>query len=146
MRRLIERPSDALVAPAPRTTTDGSSAKHGNRSDHLANERTHLAYLRTAISLISFGITVNRFSLFLRQHDELPARSLRIDPLDGTARAGLGMVVFGLAVMLVGLHRYIAMDDAIEKGTEHRDRPLVVTLTLGVIIAGMMGILWMFPR
>src|SRR6516165_661830 len=36
-------------------------------TDHLANERTYLAFLRTSVGLISFGITINRFSLFLLQ-------------------------------------------------------------------------------
>jgi putative membrane protein len=143
---MIERISDARGASAHHTATDAPAAKHGNRSDHLANERTHLAYLRTAISLISLGITVNRFSTYLQQHDELPAHRSRLDVLPGTASAGLGMVIFGLGLMLVGLHRYVAMDDAIEKGIEHRDRPLVVTLTLSAIAGGIVGILWMFPR
>ena len=43
-------------------------------SEHLANERTYLAYLRTAISLISFGITINRFSIYLVQ-SKLPPRT-----------------------------------------------------------------------
>jgi putative membrane protein len=143
---MIERTSEPLRASVQHAATDSAPPKHGNRSDHLANERTHLAYLRTAISLISFGITINRFSLYLRQHDELPKHPLRIDALAGTARAGLGMVVFGLVLMLAGLHRYIAMENAIENGTEHRDRRLVVLLTLSVVLIGVMGILWMFPR
>jgi putative membrane protein len=116
---------------------------HANRSDHLANERTHLAYLRTAISLISLGITVNRFSIYLEQHDTLPTRP-GINILSGTAMAGAGMVIFALGLMLVALHRYIAVDNAIENGTDHRNRPLVVSLTLAVLIGGALGILWMF--
>src|SRR4051794_32750206 len=106
---MIERATHKLGAP-PNAAAAGVSVPHVNRGDHMANERTHLAYLRTAISLISLGITVNRFSIYLKQHDTLPA-SPRIDVLGGTAMAGAGMVVFALALMLVALHRYIAMDN-----------------------------------
>jgi putative membrane protein len=143
---MIERALHGVTASAPNGSADGVPAPHGTRSDHLANERTHLAYLRTAISLISLGITVNRFSLYLKQHDDLPARATRIDFLGGTAVAGAGMVVYALALMLVALHRYLAMDAAIVNGTEHRDLPLVVTLTLSVLVGGALGILWMFRQ
>jgi hypothetical protein len=71
---------------------------------------------------------------------------IRIDFLGDTAVAGAGMVVYALALMLVALHRYLAMDAAIDNGTEHRDRPLVVTLTLSVLVGGALGILWMFRQ
>ena len=34
-------------------------------SEHLANERTILAWIRTAIAVMTLGIAINRFSLFL---------------------------------------------------------------------------------
>ena len=34
-------------------------------SEHLANERTILAWVRTAIAVMTLGIAINRFSLFL---------------------------------------------------------------------------------
>jgi putative membrane protein len=34
--------------------------------EHQANERTFLAWLRTSITLIGFGLAINRFGLFLR--------------------------------------------------------------------------------
>jgi putative membrane protein len=141
---MIERTSEALGASVHQGAADGASAKQANRSEHLANERTHLAYVRTAISLITLGITVNRFSLYLEEHDRLPSQPARVDMMGGTARAGIGMVVFGLALLLLGLHRYLATEDAIDKGTIHRDRPLVVALTASVLLAGAGGILWMF--
>jgi putative membrane protein len=118
--------------------------EHGKRSEHLANERTHLAYMRTAISLISLGITVNRFSLYLQQHDSLPSRPDRPNLLGGTASAGFGMVVYALVLMLFALHRYRAVEDAIDTGGYHPDRPIVELLTVSVVIGAAAGILWMF--
>ncbi|WP_437587991.1 DUF202 domain-containing protein [Sorangium sp. So ce1000] len=43
--------------------------------EHLANERTHLAYVRTAIALLSFGITLNRVSLFFLETEPTAARA-----------------------------------------------------------------------
>jgi putative membrane protein len=126
------------AAPQP------SADPRGRRSEHLANERTHLAYLRTAISLISLGVAVNRFSLYLQQHDELPTRTARVTLLGGTASAGFGMVVYGLALMLVALHRYRSVDQAIDADRYHSDRPVVELLTVSVVVGAAAGILWMF--
>src|SRR6516225_8620375 len=68
-------------------------------SEHLANERTYLAYLRTAISLISFGVTINRFSLFLIQSKQMPERALLWNMV-GVGRLGIGMVVLGLLLLI----------------------------------------------
>lgn len=61
------------------TPTDGSQTPPSSLANdlargrtHLGNERTHLAYLRTTVSLIGFGITINRFSTYLIQNDEAP--------------------------------------------------------------------------
>jgi putative membrane protein len=133
-------------APEPASGGQSVAAAHDRRTEQLSNERTHLAYVRTAISLISLGITVNRFSLYLKQHDALPSRPGRSDLLGGTASAGLGMVIYALVLMLLALHRYRAVDRAIEHGTDHSDHGLVMLVTLSVILAGAGGILWMFPR
>ena len=133
-------------APEPAATAQSITVAHDKRTEQLSNERTHLAYLRTAISLISLGITVNRFSLYLKQHDSLPSRPGRGDLLGGTASAGLGMVIYALVLMLVALHRYRAVERAIVHGTDHSDHALVMLVTFSVILAGVGGILWMFPR
>jgi len=137
---------DTVVNGARDADTESVAVKHDNRSEHLANERTHLAYLRTAISLISLGITVNRFSLYLKQHDELPSRPGRLDVLGGAASAGIGMVVYALVLMVAALYRYKAVDRAIDHGEFHPDSPIVTWLTYSVIAAGAGGILWMFRR
>jgi putative membrane protein len=139
------REPDASAHPItvePDQHTD--TVQHDKRTEHMANERTHLAYLRTGISLITLGITVNRFSLYLQQHDALPSQPERVRLLGGTASAGVGMVVFALLLMLIALHRYRAVDEAIDRGTYHPDRPIVELLTVSVIIGAAAGILWMF--
>lgn len=60
---------------------------------HLGNERTHLAYLRTTVSLIGFGITINRFSTYLIQNDQAPKGNRLM--LHDASNAGFGMVLLG---------------------------------------------------
>lgn len=71
---------------------------------HMANERTHLAYLRTTVSLIGFGITINRFSTYLIQNDQAPQGQRLV--LHDAGNAGIGMVVLGLVLLLWSLVRY----------------------------------------
>ena len=143
---MIEPALDRNRAPEHDAGAQSNTVDHDRRSEHLSNENTHLAYMRTAMSLISLGITVNRFSLYLQQHDALPSRREEIRLLGGTASAGFGMVVYALVLMLLALHRYKAVEQAIERGTYHSDRRLVMLLTVSVVVAGAAGILWMFQR
>lgn len=124
------------------------AVEHDERADHLtehlSNERTHVAYLRTAISLISVGIGVNRFSVYFRARDDLLLGHGNADLLRGTALAGGGMVVYGLVMMLLAVHRYRAVDDAIDHHSYHPDRMIVELLSITVIIAGAAAVLWMY--
>ena len=143
---MIETAASRTRAPEQGTDGDGVGVGHGKLPQHLANERTHLAYVRTAISLVTLGITVNRFSLYLKQHDELPAHPRRVDLLGGTATAGLGMVIYALLLMLVALHRYRAVERAIDQGAYRSDSAIIMLLTISVVVASAGGILWMFRR
>lgn len=113
-----------------------------NLRSHLANERTHLAYLRTTVSLIGFGITINRFSLYLVQQSDAPAAQHTV--LRNTGNAGLGMVLLGLALLLWSIHRYWRVGRDIENGryVARNKGPLVVSLAL--FLLGGLTALWLF--
>ena len=50
-----------------------SPKKNPHVTDHLANERTFLAWIRTAIAVMTLGVAINRFALFLMEmHQVLP--------------------------------------------------------------------------
>src|SRR5580704_6073369 len=76
--------------------TMGGKAEHGKPgthvSEHLSNERTYLSYLRTSVSLMSFGIAINRFSLFLVQSNSGPSNLPLGSRLVSSERLGVGMV------------------------------------------------------
>jgi inner membrane protein YidH len=110
---------------------------------HLANERTHLAYLRTCVSLIGFGITLNKFSEYLLQSDKLAAGA-KFGALRDTQNVGLGMVALGLALACWSLYRYLRVNTDI-KNASHRpmDRAIVV-ITLVFLLVGGVTAAWLF--
>jgi putative membrane protein len=126
----------------------GSSnpAPQGHLSDHLANERTYLAYLRTAIALISFGITVNRFSLFLIQSKEASEKTVARFDLLGVSRVGFGMVVFGLVLMLWAASHASKVSRQIDRGEYRPSLRSIWVITLCVLAIGGISLIWLFPR
>ena len=58
-------------------------------TNHLANERTFLAYLRTAVSLMSFGIAINRFSFFLIESNAMPGSRQFLPDLVHSGQVGI---------------------------------------------------------
>lgn len=127
-----------------RDRQSSASTRHHQLSEHLANERTHLAYVRTAIALITLGITVNRFSIFLIEHERLDMTRRPLGILNGTKYAGFGMVVYGLLVMVLALRRYHTVDRAIERLDYRSDHLTVEVLTVTALVGAAAAILWMF--
>jgi putative membrane protein len=113
-------------------------------SDHLANERTYLAHLRTSVSLMSFGIAVNRFSVFLEQSDLAPGTPHPASRLVSSERFGIDMVALGMALLAwAAVHYYLVLRQ-IER-QDFRPRPSsILTLTGLVLICGLGGVVWLF--
>jgi putative membrane protein len=127
--------------------TDSAAGRHPPSrflSEHLANERTYLAYLRTAISLMSFGIAINRFSLFLVQSNSGPSNPPLGSRLISSERLGVGMVALGMALLAWAAVHYRIMMRQIERGS-FRPRPgAVMVLTVLMLVAGLTGVVWLF--
>ena len=91
-----------------------------NYSDHAANERTFLAWVRTAVALMAFGFVVERFNLFLLT--ERGVLGMKAVPPSGAhfgALAGLGLMVFGLAIVAVAAARFVRTSRAIDDEAAH---------------------------
>src|SRR5262252_9428474 len=108
--------------------TGDSHPVHGSPSDHLANERTYLAWLRTAIALLSFGITLNRFSLYLQQSNRLTPDA-HFGVLRDSADVGTGMVVLGMIMMVGAAVRYGVTAKRIQRGTVGPNTLLIWIIT-----------------
>jgi putative membrane protein len=115
-------------------------------TQHLANERTYLAYLRTAIALISFGVTINRFSLFLIQSRLLPVQDTLRWNLVNIQRAGLGMVIFGIILVGWAVVHYTSINRQIERGNFRPSLWNVWAIAIAIVAGGGLGLLWLFHR
>lgn len=104
----------------------------------LANERTHLGYLRTAVALMSFGITLNRFVLFLVQdRDAGGMTSAQIaQRVESTEHVGVGMVVVGIVLLIWSLLRYRHVNRHILTARLKPSRISVIVLTVAIILTG----------
>lgn len=113
-----------------------------NLRSHLANERTHLAYLRTTVSLVGFGITINRFSIYLIQQGTAPKGEHVL--LRNTGNAGLGMVMLGLGLLVWSIYRYWRVGKDIEEGHYVSHQRGVMVTSLGLLLMGGLTALWLF--
>jgi putative membrane protein len=113
-------------------------------SDHLANERTYLAYLRTAVSLISFGIAINRFGIFLETSDRKPETPRLISRATSSEDLGIGMVLIGMALLLWALIHYMMILRQIDR-QDFRPRPRsILILTTLIMICALSSVVWLF--
>lgn len=111
-----------------------------NLRSHLANERTHLAYLRTAVSLVGFGITLNRFAQWLIENER---RSPSLALVDAT-HVGSFMVVLGLLLLAWSLYRFWVVSKDIEHGRFVAHDRAIFIASIGVLVIGGGSALWMF--
>jgi putative membrane protein len=115
-------------------------------SDHLANERTHLAYVRSAVALISFGITINRFSVYLRDVrggiSHLGGWWSFADP----AHLGIAMVVFGVVLVVAAALRFTRVTDEIERGTYKPSSAMAWAASGAVVLLGVLSLTWVLGR
>ena len=109
---------------------------------HMANERTHLAYLRTTVSLIGFGITINRFSTYLIQNDQAPSGGRLL--LHDASNAGFGMVLLGLALLVWSLVRYWQVSGDIERGVIVARHRATTVFSIGLLLIGGLTAVWLF--
>jgi putative membrane protein len=124
----------------------GGAARARNTSQHLSNERTYLAYIRTAIALIGFGVTTNRFSVFLIQSKEISINESMRWNLLTVERAGLGMVIFGMIVVIWAVFHYSRIRRQIERGDFQPDLRVIWTIAVVIVAGGGFSLLWLFHR
>jgi putative membrane protein len=124
----------------------GEPARQRYVTEHLANERTYLAFLRTSVGLISFGITINRFSLYLLESQILSPRRMPRFTLVEAERVGFGMVVFGILLMMWAAMHYTRVSYQIDRADYRPNRLMVWVITLGVLLIGAPIVAWLFQR
>ena len=106
--------------------------------EHQANERTFLAWLRTSIALIGFGFAIARFGLFLRQFET--GQAPLTDPFINSQDLGIGLVVFGIAIIVLAAWRYSQVFSQIERGDFRPSRRAIWVLTAIVTLLGLLSL------
>jgi putative membrane protein len=111
-------------------------------SEHLANERTFLAFLRTAIALASFGIAINRFSLYLIQNEARPSDRYVLVTAE---QAGVGMVVAGALLIIFAALRFASVRKQIEEQRFESRIGFVIVATV-VMVGACIASFFLFAR
>ena len=112
-------------------------------SDHLANERTFLAWIRTSIAVITLGVAINRFSLFLVEiHQVVP--EVRQITNRHVEKLGIGLVVLGIAMLCGAIWHYLHVGRMIESGSYRPANRLVVGTAILFILMGGTALAWLF--
>jgi putative membrane protein len=82
-------------------------------SDHAANERTFLAWVRTGIAIMSFGIVIEKFDLFIQtitiSSSADPMRLEKLDRLSGLLgpHYSIAFIAGGLALIAIQTVRFV---------------------------------------
>ena len=82
--------------------------------DHAANERTYLAWIRTAVTVMAFGVLVEKIDLFFlyigRQvgYEDLPQPSLAAELI------GVSLFLSGIIVIVISTIRFFIHQKAID--------------------------------
>jgi putative membrane protein len=112
-------------------------------TDHLANERTYLAYLRTTVALMTFGVAINRFSLFLEQSGKVPRSQPLGHALVGTEDLGIGMLVIGALLLIWAASRFAQVQREIEARAFRPGTRSIWIITVIVLVAAISGAGWL---
>lgn len=111
---------------APGTRSVADQVVDATRRTHLANERTFLAWVRTGLTAFAVAIGIGRL---------VPAYTGEGDVAYGLA--GIGFAALGIAVVVYGLVRIVAVQRALDTG---RYRPAglraLTLISLAAIVLG----------
>ena len=111
-------------------------------TEHLANERTILAWIRTSIAVMTLGVAINRFALFLMEvHQILPGPNAANRHVE---KLGIGLVVLGIAIMCGATWHYLHIGKTIESETYRPTHTPLVATAFAVVLMGGAALIWLF--
>lgn len=99
-------------------------------SDHAANERTFLAWVRTGLAIMSFGIVVEKFDLFIQTlaisqaNDVLRRAQLERISNHLGPHESIALVVGGLALIAIQTLRFARNSRLLDDIEPHALRPV----------------------
>ncbi len=111
-------------------------------TEHLANERTVLAWVRTSIAVMTLGVAINRFSLFLMEFHRVPEAERAANR--HAEALGVGLVVFGMVMICGAAWHYLHVANTIDRDIYRPQRSVVIVTSLAVIGIGGTALIWLF--
>jgi putative membrane protein len=121
---------------------DQPKLKSQHVTEHLANERTILAWVRTSIAVMTFGVALNRFSLFLLEFHRTPASEQAVNRHAETV--GIGMIVLGILIMVGASWHYLHVAQTIDQDTYRPRRFMIIGMTFAVVAIGGTALVLLF--
>lgn len=118
-----------------------------NLSAHMANENTFLAWVRTSLALMAFGFVIERFTLFLKQFSAFIQKATGLAPItppqtqEFTAIFGITMIAMGALICFLNFINYKIIQKKIENNIYQPASLLILTLTLFVLLIGLVLVL-----
>jgi putative membrane protein len=120
--------------PAREASVDQPKPKSQHVTEHLANERTILAWVRTSIAVMTFGVALNRFSLFLLEFHRTPEAEQAVNR--HAERVGVGLIALGILIMLGASWHYLHVAQTIDQETYRPRRFMVIGVAFAVVAIG----------
>jgi len=120
-----------------------SPKKNLHVTDHLANERTFLAWIRTAIAVMTLGVAINRFALFLvEMHQVVPeVRNLANRHVE---KLGIGLVMLGIVLLVGSTWHYLHVGRTIDAETYRPSAGIMVGTAIAIGLMGGATLIWLF--
>lgn len=123
------------ASPSEVKPPGGNPPDLGYERTRLAADRTLMAWIRTSVSMISFGFTIYKFFMYLRESGVLSGTL----PLHGPRNLGLGLVGLGTFLLGMAIVEYILYQRWLSR--EMKEKFPVSTSLIAAILITMIGIL-----
>jgi putative membrane protein len=107
----------------------------GYERTRLAADRTLMAWIRTSVSMISFGFTLFKFFMYLRESEILSSQL----PMHGPRNLGLVLVGLGTFLLVMAIFEYLVYQRWLSREMKQKF-PLSTTL-LAALVLSIIGIL-----
>ncbi len=82
--------------------------------DHTANERTYLAWIRTAVTIMAFGILVEKIDLFFLYVGKKIGYEDLFQPSLAAELIGLGLFLVGIIIIAIATIRFFLHQKTID--------------------------------